>query len=401
MNMLQKLLRHPHSAVFDKQPDAVRAFRLRHPDGASWSVSNDVLIAAHPSRSFTYDLSTYTIGSLILRLKADGFAVTEMSSYLFGLSARVLITGSGSQSVSNGDQLMGFRSLLWSIYSAFTPELREARRQVGEALKQMIIPTAEGEWLDYWGSLYGVPRDDGEPDSRYQGRIPAEAFRLRVNKYAIEKAVLELTGKKVVIRETWENMFRLDVSRLSGSDHLVDDARWRYGYIQPVANELFDWGEVLRVIDRNRAAGVIILPPQAEIDEFIDGRLDGTVTFGITELFGALVRTLDEARLDWMQLGNAQQIRNWRVKTESEGGILVAGGVAGIVAMVILDELFPIYVHGDLPAAQEPPGIAEEFRLPTNINHWSAGRTWSRETWRARGSASPRRSAGRMDTETA
>ncbi|BCP56326.1 hypothetical protein K32_49430 [Kaistia sp. 32K] len=399
MNMLQKLLRHPHNAVFDKSADAVPAFRLQHQDGAAWVVDEGVLAVSTPSISRKYRLADHTIGSLILRLKVDGFTVVSVSTYLFGRSARVLVPGSGSQAQSNGDQLMGFRSLLWAIYSAFAPELVEAKRQVGEALKQMVITTAEGEWLDLWGNLYSVPREDGEKDGDYQRRIPEEAFRLRVNKIAIEQAVFDLTGKRIVLLETWRNMFRLDESVLSGSDRLVDSDRWRYGYIQPVAKELIDWTEVLKVIDRNRAAGVIILPPQSEISDFVDGRVDGTIAFGMLARFGALVRTLDEARLDWMQLGNTHQIRNWGVRIDAEWAWVILGGVAGEVSLGAMEEFMGWFISAAAPE-QQSAGIGSETGGTVNFNRWTRNRTWSRETWGARGAPVPRRAGVRMDTET-
>src|SRR5690606_20140741 len=120
-----------------------------------------------------------------------------------------------------------------------------------------------------------------------QQRIPQEAFRLRVNKYAIEKAIHDLTGVRVFIRETWPDMFRLDESRLSGRHRLVNGDQWRYGYIQPVASGLFDWTGVLDIIERNKAAGVIVLPPLVEVVDYVDAMLDGTISLGIAAHYGS------------------------------------------------------------------------------------------------------------------
>lgn len=261
---LQRLLRYPHSAVFDTSPQAELAFRLRHPDGATWSIAERVFTASAGAIQVTYDLRSLTVGALVTQLSAAGFTVEAASPRFTGLSAVVLVEGSGDQGQSNGDHIMGFTSLLWVLLSGYTDEVIEAREQVRQALLQMVIGTSEGEWLDLWGTLYGVPRHPGETDASLRVRIPDEAFRIRVNGLAIEKTIKSLTGRDVEIREPWKLMFRLDKSALSGADHLHDADFYTPHIIQPVAREAFDWAEVLKIIHRNRAAGVLVRSPLVE-----------------------------------------------------------------------------------------------------------------------------------------
>ena len=114
---LQRLLRYPHSAVFDTSPQAELAFRLRHPDGATWSIAERVFTASAGAIQVTYDLRSLTVGALVTQLSAAGFTVEAASPRFTGLSAVVLVEGSGDQGQSNGDHIMGFTSLLWVLLS--------------------------------------------------------------------------------------------------------------------------------------------------------------------------------------------------------------------------------------------------------------------------------------------
>lgn len=285
---LQRLLKHPHSAVFDKDPVAELAFRLRHQDGASWRVEERVLTASAGEAGYVYDLSSLTVSGLASALQADGFEVTSLNASIAPLSALVLVEAEGSDGTSNGDRLMAFTSLLWVLLSAYAGEVTEAGRQVREALRQMVITQADGEWLDLWGSLYAVGRGLSEPDSAYAPRIPQEAFRIRCNARAIELAIRDATGSDVRIEEPWTQIFKLDQSILSGPDKFYDGEYIGYHLIKPTAKANIDWPAVRAIIDRNRAAGVLVLGPQLVFDSFVDAS-GGRLVHG-----GAMQRLLDE-----------------------------------------------------------------------------------------------------------
>lgn len=256
---LQTLLKYVHGAVFDKAPAAQTVFRLRHPDGAQWVVSDRVLTATAGDLERTYALGSLTIAQLADALVADGFEVLDLSSDFTALLGVVLVEGEGGENVSNGDRLQGFTSLLWVLMTGYAAETMQAREQVRQALRQMVITQAENEWLDVWGLLYGVQRGPGEHDANYATRIPREAFRMRNNARAIERAVFEATGFDVRINEPWREIFRLDDSALSGGAKLYDGGTVGYHLIRPEAlDDNVDWTRVLPIIDRNKPAGVIV-----------------------------------------------------------------------------------------------------------------------------------------------
>lgn len=297
MSTLKRLLGSLHAAVFDISPDSGLAFFIRHPDGVAWSVSDEKLTATVNGYSKTYKLNTMTVGQLAGQMVIDGFEVTGLSPEFSGLSASVLIDGAGNTLNSNGDRLYAFRDLLRSLFGGYSRELRTAKEQIGEALKQMVITQAEGEWLDLWGALYNTPRKFGQSDAVYAPLIPQEAFRIRVNGFAIEKAILDLTGQRVHIEEPWGNMFRLDESRLSSTHRLYDGENVGYHLIRPVADEAINWDGILDIIERNKAAGVIVLPPEERNRIYVRDPLNGTIWHQRLGLWARLVKANNLPRL--------------------------------------------------------------------------------------------------------
>lgn len=298
MSMLKRLLGSLHRAVFDTSPDSSIAFFIRHPDGVTWSVADEKLVATVNGFSKSYALDKLTVGQLAGQMVLDGFEVQGVNAEFSGLSASVLIEGSGNTLTSNGDRLYGFRDLLHSLFSAYARELRSAKEQIGEAIRQMVITQAEGEWLDLWGALYNTPRPANMADPKYQTLIPQEAFRLRVNGYAIEKAIFDLTGQPVQIEEPWTDIFRLDSSRLSSLHRFYDGDSVGYHIIRPVADEPIVWDGIIDIIERNKAAGVIVLPPEERNRTFVRDPLVGKIWAQNWSMVGDLVRVSNLPYLD-------------------------------------------------------------------------------------------------------
>lgn len=295
---LQRLLKYPHAAVFDKDPLAELAIRVRHEDGSAWTVAAGVLSITAGATGFTYQLANYTVDSLADALVDDGFDVVRVNSVYGHLSALALVEGSNDQWLSNGDHLRVFTSLMWALFQGYSREVDAAQEQIRQALLQMVITTAEGEWLDLWGALYGVGRLDGESDAALRLRIPREAFRLRVNPRAIEAAIKELTGKDVSILEPWMDVFTLDGSLLSGPDKMQDGDRVGPFLIQPYSETPIDWSDVLPIIERNRPAGVASLPPKGRIGTSIAVPGEYVASFEIRRTHTGVAIIEDMALLD-------------------------------------------------------------------------------------------------------
>lgn len=286
--MIKRLLRNLHPAVFDISPDALPVIRLSSSSGVAWQIADDVLTVWEGSLpAQAYNLENYTIAQLVAALNTDnvlsvgGFG--KDFGYSFGVVTSQPVVGdlvatlddldSGSLSamaLADADRLPPtqngalsiYTSQIWVIMKAYARELRAAAFAVTEALKQMIVWRSSGEWVDFWGWLFNTDRRSGETDGAYAERIPVEAFRLRLNPYAIEKAIFDATGARVAITEPWEDLFALDESTLSGPHRLYDGVAVGYHLIKPVAYGAVDWRVVLPIIERNRAAGVLSVEPE-------------------------------------------------------------------------------------------------------------------------------------------
>jgi hypothetical protein len=299
---LYRILDYPHAPVFDKSPQEVLAMRVRHPDGLAWRVSEGVLTVTVGAESTEYDLSELTLGQLASALEDDGFDLPYQNPAVGGKSALTLLHGASNQDQSNGDHLKAYTSLLWALLASYGAEIDAAQEQILEALRQMVMTQAEAEWLDVWGVLYGIPRLSGETDAEFAPRIPEEAFRIRVNRYGIEKAILDATGWNVRIEEPWEEIFTLDQSTLSGPDRMYDGERYGYHLIRPVTSDFVDWDKVLPVIERNRAAGVQVIGRLTRHGSYLDA--SGLVLITAKHVGMSLTRSIndDRALLDYMAI---------------------------------------------------------------------------------------------------
>lgn len=300
---LPPLLDYPNDPVFEKEPGEKLALRVRHPDGLRLKVSGDTLTLTNGAAARTYDLSAFTIAQLANRLSTDGYEVGQVNAELGSRVAWILIDGEHDQDDSNGDHLNAYTSLLWCLLGSYAGEIGDAAYEVEQALRQMVMTQSEGEWLDVWATLYGVIRKTTELDPALQVRIPQEVFRLRCNALAIEKAILDLTGKDVRILEPWKQIFTLDQSSLSGPDRFQDDAFYGYHIIQPVSATPIDWSDVIPIIERNRAAGIVQYPPQVKMPPaYVSAEGVTVAAFCRRDERAVDVKYRDSVYLDWMDI---------------------------------------------------------------------------------------------------
>lgn len=296
---LEKLLKYPPRDVFDKRPVSVRAFAL----DVAWRVADGVLVAGGQ----TYRFDDFTVSGLRAALVADGVAVDSGAADIGHLSAWVLVEGSGVA----GEPLTAFTSLLWVLLTGYARELLDLREAVRQGLLQLNLNTASDEWVDLYGALFGVgERRAGELDAAYAARIKAEALRLRVNRYGIEQAITDATGYRVAIEEPWEDLFVLDESELDGDHRMYDGTTVGPHLIRPVGlMPGIKWELVLPVIERNKAAGVIVLPSLSRATIYVDTRSSGQGV-RVRQQSRSVSRGLyeDVARLDVMELDSDQDI---------------------------------------------------------------------------------------------
>lgn len=307
---IKRLLSHLHRAVFDTSAEEVRLFRVSKPQsGLSFTVSEDVLtVTVLPAGTFkfTYSLEALTVGQLASALVLDGFTVTGLRASLADRNARILLDGVFTSEPGTELAVMGFTDDLRVIMGAYATMIRDARAAVAEALSQMVIGTSSGTFLAYWGKLFGIVRPAGMSDPDYATLIPKEAFRIRVNAYAIENTIKDLTGYEVTIEEPWTDIFRLDYSRFDSNAMFYDQNSVGYFLIKPVSYQTIppqDWTEkIIPIIERNKAAGVDIMTPEPRMRYYVSDPLDGTIWTSVWDMRIAFVAFNEYYRLDEMRL---------------------------------------------------------------------------------------------------
>lgn len=262
---------------FGKEPGARIVLRVRHPAGFAWRVQARQLTASTIAGATlgTIALHGIDMNALADALEALGCSIVHRDLDLAGIAADTLLDGEGREDRSNGDALTCYTSPLWALLDAYSLALEDADASVDSALAQSRMHTSEAEWLDYWGSHFGILRGlqvllggdlgETETDAAYLDRIVREVLRLRVNKIAVEDAILDLAGEEVELNEPWRQVFVLDQSELSGVDHLHDGHYWTWNIIQP---RIYgpatskNWERVLKIIERNRPIGNIVATPE-------------------------------------------------------------------------------------------------------------------------------------------
>lgn len=329
MLVLERQLDSLYSA-FDKDPHAVIALRVRHPDGCIWTVENRTLTLSteNGSATATFDLTQHTIGSLADAIAASGFALIYRNQDYAGIGAAALISGTGRQSISDGDAIPMHTSPLWSFLDAYATEIEAAGENIDEAIKELYLLTSTGEFLDYWGEFFGVPRS-GRDDAHYRQFIIDETLRPRVNPIAIENAVEALTGKSVEIYEPWRDMFVLSGSRMDEDKLLPDGKIVARGLIRPRSRGPISWDDALPVIARNRAAGTVVIDPETLFDPFYAtaGEPKDRVKYAIDVLSRAWVMLAgDEALSVDLTLSVSWQVLNavavvFQLRSVSVGGL--------------------------------------------------------------------------------
>lgn len=281
MLLTQKLLRLLNS-VFDKDARAFTAFRIRHESGRMrWRVEDHVLMGSVDGEDlFEVDLAGYTIRTLLEHLATlPGITVvSRASSEQLGLSAGALMDQLGDEATSNGDQVHAFTSVLWAYLDAMAVELREARRQIDEALLQMSAKTAEAEWLDEWGGYFGFPRKDGEADAAYSKRIIEEVLRPRGNNKAIEIGLRDVFGQDCKV---------IDLQRFGDVFPIYDGALVHDGTYPHNADAIPYYGLFKIVIGYDLLGGEDISGYINEVRSYVDTLRDAGTHLESVELTGS------------------------------------------------------------------------------------------------------------------
>lgn len=362
--MLDALINSLYSAL-DRSPNKQAALRVRHPDGFKWLIRRRVLTAQTGAGNVlgTVSLVDYTIQGLAEWLESHDCLVLHVEPAFAALSAGTLLSGSGDELQPNGDILFAYDSILWSIMDAYAIEIEEQQFQVSEAIKELYLKTASGEWLDYWGEHFGLSRGAYANDDDYRNFLIHEAVRVRSNPVALEAAILEITGRSIEIREPWRDLFFLSESRLD--NHLTYDGTQVGPHLfQLVSREYSNikWDDVLPIAQRSRPAGVLMLdpvwlPPVRNLQKEDHG-------YGLVGKQNHVIRCTyaDKPTLDNFLLGESSNTPNYRIQLFD---LFAKSALQGIVGPTVGIKPRHNFIRSGIVLSDMEDRIgSEHFRLP-------------------------------------
>lgn len=144
------------------------------------------------------------------------------------------------------------------ILDTIDSQLKIVEDDTIKAKAQSFLDTASDEWLDYWGSWFGLKRADNQNDDNYREDIKNHVVHARDTIPALREAIANFLNTgigSVNIYEPYKNIFILNASELNGVDHLKSDY-YNYAIIDIQISVPFP-PEVIDIINWFRPAGVI------------------------------------------------------------------------------------------------------------------------------------------------
>lgn len=144
-----------------------------------------------------------------------------------------------------------------AILSSINSELSNVEQDTISAKLEMMLGNANDEWLDFWGSWFGLKRNTSD-DEAYRQEIINHVKHPRDTIPALREAIARFLNEdvsSVKIYEPWTDIFILNDSNLNSNSHLMGDY-YQYGIIDIHVNVPFD-SNLIDVINWFRPGGVI------------------------------------------------------------------------------------------------------------------------------------------------
>jgi len=146
-----------------------------------------------------------------------------------------------------------------AILDALDRELQSTEQDTIETKALMSLDSSSGEWLDQYGKLFGVMRQDNEADADYRQRIKDYMVLRRGSIPAIIDAIrsfLQDYESDIEIYEPYKNVFILGQSKLSGPDHFLGEY-YTVAVIDVKFSQPFPEG-IIDIINEFKPAGVTV-----------------------------------------------------------------------------------------------------------------------------------------------
>jgi hypothetical protein len=278
-------------------PRGVPVLRLRAPAQTAWTITREALSLEWADQTRTYALLDWSLAELGAALQADGFAIDWRAEVYDDRGAIILHPGSGVGTDLNWTADV---AVLHSFTRPLEAALDAVRVATPDLAAQVSLMSAQADWLDHHGQLYGVARDPDRTDSGYRDDIMAAILRPRNTPRGMEENLRHLgDGTAVRVREPWQEIAILsDDAMLSTDQHLQGAPIWQYHTIQLVSPSAHAWPRWLAIANADRPAGTLMLDPATQ---------PATQVLDLSTLAPALAG----ARVDWFGQRLAPQGDFW------------------------------------------------------------------------------------------
>lgn len=238
---------------FDRDPHAEQGLSLAHTDDAWVTIARQRLtIRTEDGPDIVISLGGKTLFRVVEEINTYPGPVATLTAPDGMVSALALIEVK-DQLITTDSRFFTFTSLVWRVLVPLSWALFDGVDIQEQAAQQsMSLWSAEAQWLDYWGELYGnTRRKVGETDAVFAARILRTILRPRLNAMALEDILWEDLGLRATITNLFQEAWVVGVShrrRLAGR-------KYSRTTFEVLVNGLLNG--VPEIIDRSKAAGTL------------------------------------------------------------------------------------------------------------------------------------------------
>jgi len=149
---------------------------------------------------------------------------------------------------------------LYTITESLRQAIEEAGLDAEAGKKMMYLLTAEGKWVDTWGSYFGVLRQEDEDDETYKRRIIWEVTRPRQTIEGLKQVISYYSGipkNAIGIYEYFIEIQPVDFGAQADETRTVGIEQFNWGVINIITPKQIS-DDVKRKVEETKAYGVRI-----------------------------------------------------------------------------------------------------------------------------------------------
>lgn len=145
-----------------------------------------------------------------------------------------------------------------AFFGGLKAQLDIANEDAGLIKKELNLLTAEGQWLDDWGSDFGLQRRIGETDEKFLDRI-LSLMEDKVTIPAIKVAIKKVLGDDTIVSiyEPYVDLAFFNISAFSGTGRYPDKDYYRTHVIDITINKP-PTEALVRFINKIKPSGVSV-----------------------------------------------------------------------------------------------------------------------------------------------